>query len=165
MNVQHATASDAEMLAMMQHNNALVWECLYDKYAAAMYGVTLRLTDDETLAEEILVQVFVRLKTSEILLESEKSLCLNLLQHTYLTAKEILKHHDIPTVHREASSMLDCLVYKSHSIAETAAVHALTPAEVKQKLRSELKTIRSQYSQVSRPEDAETQVMTFVQSE
>ncbi len=118
---------NAVIIAMKNNDLILTHEYLYSNYACMMYGAILRLTDDETLAEEILIESFVRLKRKTALSIAEKPLLLYLLHHTCLTAINILKAYDIlpkrNTMHDELIPILDSLLYKQQS---PAAIPGLT---------------------------------------
>jgi hypothetical protein len=71
--------SDTEILCLIEHNNFLGWQCLYNKYALMIYVGILWITNDKLLTEEIMSHLFVQLKTDKALLNSKQTLCSSLL--------------------------------------------------------------------------------------
>ncbi len=80
--------SAEEIVLMVENNNSLGWEHLYDRYSPMMYGAILRLTGNEKLAEEILTESFLQLKKNISLLKNRKPLYLQLLQPLFIYAAE-----------------------------------------------------------------------------
>ena len=53
---------DSRLLILLRENNPFAWNCIYDKYAALMYGNILNITQSKKIAEMIFVQAFIKLK-------------------------------------------------------------------------------------------------------
>lgn len=140
--------SDAEIITMLEQNNLLAWEYLYDNYAPIMYGAILRVTDNEKLAEEILIQSFVHFKANKTLSETKKTLSVSLLHHTYLTATKILSINGImpkrENTYKVIFPILDCLLHKPNSIKDITEMYAISAEEARLRLRSELNKIRNE---------------------
>lgn len=89
---QNNNASDAEILLTTEQNDAVGWGRLYDKFAPIMYGVILRITEDKTISDAILIQAFVQLKNKRPFEGlKEQGVCLCLLKHTYTTTIDYLR--------------------------------------------------------------------------
>ncbi len=58
---QVRTYSEAELVLQIQQRNQQAFAYLYDNYAAALNGVIFRMTEDSTLAEDILQEAFVKI--------------------------------------------------------------------------------------------------------
>jgi len=65
MPLQSEILSGNQIVVVLQENNPLAWEHLYDKYALAMYGLICNLTEDKLLAEEIFMNAFLELNCLE----------------------------------------------------------------------------------------------------
>jgi hypothetical protein len=134
--------SDTEITGLIENNNFLGWQCLYNKYALTMYVGILWITDDKILTEEIMSHLFVQLKTDKSLLYTKQTLCSSLLHHTYAISYKMLKIKEMRTekhnVHLEPCPKLTHLMRKSKSITE---------ADAKAKLRLDVQKIRDKYSQ------------------
>jgi hypothetical protein len=143
---QHNLLSDTEIICLIDNNNFLGWQCLYNKYALMMYVAILWVTDDKVLTEEIMSLLFAQLKTNKMLLTTHKTLCSSLLQHTYSTAYKMLKIKDMRfcenTVKHDSCPMLMDLL---------SDATAITEAEAKLKLRVEVNQIRDKYSKKMNP--------------
>ena len=139
--------SDVEIMSMLREGKQSAWEYLYNKYAAMMYGAIMRFTDDEEMAEEILVESFVQLKTKSILSTASGPLFLSVLYHTYLIAKRILKSKGIVPKHdievNENFTILNYVIMEPHSLEEIAQKAGTTNEAVKTRLRSELIQLRN----------------------
>ena len=146
MIVKNDIKSDVEIISMLRQGNRSAWEHLYNKYAAVMYGAILRFTDDQDLAEEILVESFVQLKTKSILASANRLLCLSVLHHTFLVVKRILESRGIALKHdieaNEIYAILNCVIIKQHSLEEIAHNTGTTNEAVKIRLRAELLQLR-----------------------
>ncbi len=134
--------SDTEIMCLIEHNNFLGWQCLYNKYALMMYASILWITDDKALTEEIMSFLFVQLKTDKTLLHTRQTLCLSLLHHTYATAYKMLKVNEMRCqkhdVQLESCPKLTDLTNDATYISEVQA---------KAKLRLAVHRIRDKYAQ------------------
>ena len=52
--------TEKQLIQWLQQKNKRAIEALYDQYSAALYGMLLRMTQDEMLAQDILQEVFVK---------------------------------------------------------------------------------------------------------
>ena len=91
MNISTQNISDTEILALIAENDIEGWQLLYDKYAPIIYGIICSITDNKTIAEEIFVQAFLKIKRNNIVLNTDVSICICLVQYTYTFAKEKLQ--------------------------------------------------------------------------
>lgn len=130
---------------MIAENNLEAWEYLYDKYAAAMYGIICKLTDDRTLSEEIFIGAFLQLKEKQILSKTTHPICVCLLRHTHIFAKQELTNRGINSTNKVEESSLINMFCSQHLTAKDAAVKLnITEQEVRRKLRLEFLELRSQ---------------------
>lgn len=53
--------SDREILGLLKSNEKIAFDCLYDKYAPLLYGRITDLTDDTTIACNLLQKSFVEI--------------------------------------------------------------------------------------------------------
>ncbi|KAB2815312.1 MAG: sigma-70 family RNA polymerase sigma factor [Bacteroidetes bacterium] len=53
--------SEEEIVALLQAGDRSVMEYLYDHYSAALYGVCLKVVQDETAAQDVLQEGFVKI--------------------------------------------------------------------------------------------------------
>ena len=95
MTLESERVSGKEIITMLQENNPLAWEHLYDKYAPAMYGLICSLTDDKLLGEQIFTNSFIQLKEKGTLSKTKYALSAILLKHTYSYAITHLKQMGI----------------------------------------------------------------------
>ena len=94
MNSHQKLMTDTEIICMIEQNDPLGWDFLYDKYALMMYVAILWVIDEEQPAEGILIMIFFQLKADKSLLETKKSLCQSLLYHTCMTSSKISENND-----------------------------------------------------------------------
>lgn len=133
--------SDTEIMCLIEHNNFLGWQCLYNKYALMMYVGIFWITDDKALTEEIMSLLFVQLKMDKTLLNSKPTLGSSLLYHTHATAYKMFKINEIrcqkQDVQLEPCPILTDLMNGATDITEV---------EAKAKLRWDVNRIRDKYS-------------------
>lgn len=91
---------DTEIISMIEQNDPLGWDFLYDKYALMMYVAILWVIDESELAEGILIMIFFQLKADKSLLETKKTLCQSLLYHTCMASSKILELSEV-AVHND----------------------------------------------------------------
>ena len=53
---------DSRLLLLLQEDNYFAWNCIYDKYAALMYGNILNITKNKKMAETLFVNAFKNLR-------------------------------------------------------------------------------------------------------
>jgi hypothetical protein len=141
MITQRHLMSDTEILCLIEHNNFLGWQCLYNKYALMMYVGILWITDDKKLTEEIMSLLFVQLKMDKTLLNTKQTLCSSLLHHTYAIAYKMMKINDMR--HGKHNIQFDPCPILTHLMEDATA---LTAAEAKAKLHLDVIRIRDKYS-------------------
>ncbi len=59
MQTDYSLISDEELLKFFKRNSTEAFSCLYDKYAAPLYGVIFKLVKDDTIACEVLELSFI----------------------------------------------------------------------------------------------------------
>jgi hypothetical protein len=133
--------SDTEIMCLIEHNNFLGWQCLYNKYALMMYVGIFWITDNKALTEEIMSLLFVQLKMDKTLLNTKLNLSSSLLHHTYSTAYKMVKINEMRyqkhNVQLEPCPILADLMNDATGITE---------AEAKAKLRLDVNRIRDKYA-------------------
>ncbi|MDQ3052149.1 MAG: hypothetical protein M3Q95_14830 [Bacteroidota bacterium] len=139
--------SDRHIIDLLQENNLEAWKLLYDKYAASMYGMICKLTDDESIAGEIFKEAFLQLKDNHILSKTNYSLCPFLLRHTYNYAIKQLKQFGMqikPLTPIEEASLIHFLCTQSVSLPEVSSILNMSEEETRVKLRHEFLNLRNQ---------------------
>jgi RNA polymerase sigma-70 factor (ECF subfamily) len=66
------TLSEEELVLALQRREKAAAEALYDMYSASLFGVIVRIVNDEALAEDILQDTFVRIWNSFSSYSTEK---------------------------------------------------------------------------------------------
>lgn len=144
--------SKEEILSMIESNNSLGWEYLYDKYSPMMYGAILRLTSNKKLADKILIESFTQLRENLFLLKSSGPFYLQLLHHTFITTKNILKNES--KIQKNDSAVLsmfpiiDSLLQQPLSVKEAAEMNCICTDDLKLKLHEEVKQLRNTHVNV-----------------
>lgn len=64
--------SEEELVLALQRRENIAAEALYDMYSASLFGVIVRIVNDETLAEDILQDTFVKIWNSFSTYSTEK---------------------------------------------------------------------------------------------
>lgn len=139
--------SDQTILSLLADNHLKAWELLYEKYAAALYGIIYNLTDDSIIAEEIFIAAFLQLKEKEILSKVTHALFPCLLRHVHTFTRQQLKERRMPwqTKTAEETTLVNTLCTQQISIKELASKFKMTEQEAKNKIRFEFVGLRSKY--------------------
>jgi hypothetical protein len=143
--------SKEEIVSMIEDNDTLGWVYLYDKYASLMYGAILRLTRNQKLADKILTESFAQIKDNLFLLKAPGSLYLQLLHHTFIIAKNILKN-DVKTQKTNSTitpmfPIINSLLQQPLSVNEAAEINSICADDLKLKLYEEVKQLRNKPAQ------------------
>lgn len=140
------TTSDAEIMYKIEENNLQGWADLYDKYGLIMFVAIFWATDDEKMAEELLISLFGQLKLNPNLLRVKSSLPLSLLFHTYTTAMKIIyvnkKGVEANVPSKKVIPMMHLLAFKPNSIQEVSEILEISRDEIQMKLHSEMNELR-----------------------
>ena len=64
--------SEEELVAALRNREKIAMEALYDMYSASLFGVISRIVTEETLAEDILQETFVKIWNSFTTYSTEK---------------------------------------------------------------------------------------------
>jgi len=125
--------SDLNMLSLIRENNPEGWEQLYDKYAPVMYGIICTYTTDKSLADKILIDLFIRLKEEEILPKMNFTLCIFILRYTYTNTRAELKKRGIYYTESpiETNSVIHTLYSQSLKIKRFTPNFKISKNEVK----------------------------------
>ncbi len=136
--------SDLNILSLVRENDLKGWEQLYDKYAPAMYGIICTYTTDMSLADQILINLFLRLKDEGGLLKMNFTLCVFILRYTYTNTRIELKKRGIYYTESpfEVNVVIHTLFSKTLNIGGIATNLKMSENEVKKNLRKEFLTLR-----------------------
>lgn len=138
--------SDEQMLNLIVDNDVKAWEYLYDKYAAAMYSITLHFTDNKEIANKIFSQAFLQLKEKNMLLKIRYALCSFLLRYTHNYASQYLKRWGISAVNNSKavnSQLIHLLCTQCNSIKEAAFKLNITEETAIKNLQREFLVLRN----------------------
>jgi len=148
--------TDQQIITLLEANNMLAWEKLYDKYAGAMFGLICNLTDDKILAEEIFEVTFLQLKENKVLTNVKFALCPTLLRHTFSQTIKQLKAFGLTPKSfnpSEEVKLIHLLCTQCNSLQEVASFLNLTGGETKKKLRAELLNLRNHFASAVTPDN------------
>lgn len=107
----HENITDTEIVSLIEEKLKIGWELLYDKYAPITYGFILRITDDEAIADEVLMETFTKLSLDKKSLSFNKSLCSSLLNVALKNATRILHHKEL-SINSKKPKDLQTLFYR-----------------------------------------------------
>ena len=86
---------DSNILSLIREKNLRGRELLYDKYAPVMYGIICTHTADKSMADEILIDLFIRLKNEAVVQKISFTLCVCILRYAYNNIRKELKKRRI----------------------------------------------------------------------
>jgi hypothetical protein len=139
--------ADTVIISMLKQGDPAGWEYMYDKYASVIYGTLLKLTNDQALAEKILVKSFIGLKKTDLVTQKEKSLLLFLLHHTYTILISNLSAANKVLVEKKINSsdypLISLLLFTPHSPGNIANKTGVAQIELRKNLKAESNRLRS----------------------
>ncbi len=106
------------------------WSHLYDEYAPMMYGIILKMADNERIAEEVFEKVFLELKERKILSPHHTPIRFCVLRHTYKLTLKYLKEFGIAVKMYQENYPLINLFYFEQITLEEAAIKSEVPTQV-----------------------------------
>lgn len=135
--------TDPELLRLVQLRRREALEALYDRYAKLVYSFALRSTRSETLAGDIVQQVFTRLWTTSARFDPDKGQFVNwLLTITRnITIDVLRKERKLAAIETVSHEKLDSLVVSEAETPEQAVVRG-----------SIREGIKAAYKQLSAPQ-------------
>ncbi len=133
--------SDLAIVSMLKSGDLLGWNILYDKYSSILYGAILKITSEEKLAKEILIESFINLQKSDILIHTKRSLLILLLHYTYTFSVSYLYERGITPLNFKAAShtfpLINLLLFTTLPLQKIAKTIGIHETELKTKLLSE----------------------------
>ncbi len=129
------------------------WQLFYDKYAAVMYGCICSLTNDNQIAEKILLDAIVQLKEKEILQTFNNAFLPSLVKYTNdFTIQQLLKQGIEPktedTFQKTRVTYLMCK--RCYSLKEAASRLNISEEETKKKLHLEFLDLREETARIAK---------------
>lgn len=147
MLIQGNYLPDKTILSMLAKNKKSAWNHLYDKYAPSMYGIITNMTEDETIAQEILIATFLALRETKVTLQAQANLNLSLIRHTYQSTLKHLETHGLMPISTqpfdENYPLLHLLCFEPSVSKETNAESNISAQEVRKNLRAEFNHLRN----------------------
>ncbi len=141
---------DGRMATFNKGSDAQSVDKLYDKYSAPLYGIIIRIVNDEALATEVLTKVFLNAQTQaavfnivdanmfSYLFKSSRQLSFHALEQQQLQNLSSRKG-----VYDSDHTAFDLLYYKGLNYSEAAAVLNKTVEEVKAEVRAAIKNLKT----------------------
>jgi len=140
--------SDIAIISMLTKNVDEAWVSIYDKYASMMYGIILNMTGNETLAGEILTDVFVKLRKGKLLSRVRAALCHTLVRHTHKLTFEYLKKRGLKPISTQSSNgdypIISSLYFELATINEGGDYSDRSKEEILINIREEFNHFRNQ---------------------
>ncbi len=130
---------------MLVRNKATTWAQVYDNYAPMMYGIILKMTDDKTLSENILVAAFDELHAENTIGKINALVCIRCAYKKtfkYLTDRGLVVHNK--PLFDENCPCVNQFYIKGMSLEKIVIDLEITKDEVLNKLRAEFNYLRSQ---------------------
>ncbi|WP_119078974.1 RNA polymerase sigma factor [Chitinophaga alhagiae] len=135
------TYTEQELVQGLQNHDQQIFGYLYDHYSPALYGVVLKVLNDETAASDVLQEVFLKIWRSMDKYDTEKgrlfTWMLNIARNTAIDALRS-KAHKLDQKIQELSN--DVYAHTSQLTVHPSVDH-LGLAKVIEKLNKEQRTI------------------------
>ncbi len=87
--------TDSNILSLSRENNLRGCDQFYNKYTPVMCGTICTHTADKSMADEILIDLFIRLKNEAVVQKINFTLCVYILPYTYNNIRKELKKRRI----------------------------------------------------------------------
>ena len=143
--------NDHALIAAAKEGNTEAWGILYDKYAKTLYGIIYKTINNEDVSELVLQKCFLTIvstiqnynSSNERFLTWMLAIARNIANETLDTQQNgSLEIQQKDNIVNEATSVLDLVFCKGLSIDEAAKKLNLTSAELRIKLRTEIKQLK-----------------------
>ncbi len=131
---------------MSVQNKATTWAQVYDNHAPMLYGIILKMTDDESITENILVEAFDELHAENTLGEINALVCIRCAYKKtfkYLTDRGLAVHNK-PLFDKNCPCVNQFYI-KGMNLEKIIVDLEITKEEALNKLRAEFKYLRGQY--------------------
>ncbi len=139
---------DTVIIAMLAQNNKEAWLHLYNKYASMLYGIILNMTGNETIAGDILTEVFIALKHKKLLMRVKDALCHSLVRHTHKLTLKYLHERGLKPISIQTPNgdypIINSLYFELATINELGSSSDIAKQEILRSLRTEFDHFRDQ---------------------
>ncbi len=106
--------SEEELIALLKESNAESFSYLYDNYSGALFGAILKVISDQTLAEDILQEVFVKIWNNIQSYDSSKG-------RLFTWMINIARNHTIDTTRSKGYKKQSLIQNSEYSVYESGA--------------------------------------------
>lgn len=141
------SVSASNIAQLFKKDKAAVLEFLYERYAAVLYGSILRACKDRTIADKILINTFLSLKSTDFHNTNNKTLLVVLLHYTKIITQQHCRENqviiDYSVRDEKDQPLIDPLLYNALSIKQLAAVKNISEVELPDQLRKEMIVFRN----------------------
>lgn len=124
---------------------ATTWAQVYDNYAPMMYGIILKMTDDKTIACDILSEAFVELNAKNTIVKINSLIC---LRCAYKITLKYAKDRGLKLSNTRPFNQKCLYIYlfyvKAMSLEKILIDLKVTKDEALKNLRAEIKYLRGQ---------------------
>ena len=155
----HEQLADEVLIDLVARGDVIALETLYDRYAPRVLGMALKITGDRTLAEDILLETFLRVWQSAITYQSQQktfwSWLFRIARNLAIEARRRLVsppvHVEMPVVNQDQSdlnakqvqSILADLPHEQRQVIEMAYFYGMTRQEIAEATGEALGTIHT----------------------
>ncbi len=136
---------NTDIKARSVQNKATTWAQVYDNYAPMIYGIIVKMTDDDKMAGDILSEVFVALSAQNKILEINSLICLRCAYKTtlkYFQDRGLMLSKIQPF--NQNCPLINLFYVQGMSLEKIVIDLEVTKDEALNKLRAELNYLRSQ---------------------
>ncbi len=127
------------------------WKRIYDTYAPLLYGTILRCTEDLEVANEILLETFLRLRDKRFEFNANHVL-IALVRFCHRVAVNYLAQKGIPQKEPDDFArnypVLNCVLYQVSSLKEAEIKLLMDSAAMRKKLHEECRSLQVSGKQV-----------------
>ena len=141
---------DAALTSFIQLGDLQSLGKLYDKYAASLYGIIIRIVDNDALAEDVLYKVFVNARSHAAASLSTRTSFFNcLFKYSRQLAFYELKQQQLQNLSYQNAvpvgndTAFDMLYYKGLNYMEAAAALNKSVEEVKAEVRAAIDNLKT----------------------
>ena len=106
--------TEEELVALLKESNADAFSYLYDNYSGALYGAILKVISDQTLAEDILQEAFVKIWNNIQSYDSSKG-------RLFTWMINITRNHTIDTTRSKGFKKQSKIQNSENSVDESGA--------------------------------------------
>ncbi|MEO7315473.1 MAG: sigma-70 family RNA polymerase sigma factor [Ginsengibacter sp.] len=133
--------TEEELVSLLKESNAEAFSYLYDSYSGALYGAILKVITDQTLAEDILQEVFVKIWNNIQTYDSSKG-------RLFTWMINIARNHTIDTTRSKGFKKQSKIQSSENSVDESGTHNEIRESFDAMGIRKQVNLLKEDHQQL-----------------